>query len=89
MSRFIDKQQADILIKNHRGLTESKMIGTNGEKITYRCILWGDWFEETDAYGHKSQNRIVKDEFFWQEERAKDEHPFPYSLPFTALILKH
>ncbi len=75
LSGFITKQQAKSLIDNHKGYRACKILKFGDKKNDYinlhHCILWGDWFEETDAYGSKSNNRIVVDEFRW-EERTPD-----------------
>lgn len=75
LSGFITKEQADVLIDSHKGCRESKILRFGNKNNDYinihHCILWGDWFEETDSYGNKSNNRIVVDEFRW-EQRTPD-----------------
>lgn len=68
ISGHISREKAHLLISSHNGLNERKIIGFGNEYNTHKCILWGDWREETDAYGYKSPNRYVVNEFYWQEE---------------------
>ena len=67
-SGHISREKAHLLISKHEGLNERRIVGFGKEFNTYHCILWGDWREEKDCYGYKSQNRVVVDEFYWQEE---------------------
>ncbi len=82
---FVSKEVADVRISTHKSGIERRIVGfgnkTNDFMDTHHCILWGDWFEETDAYGHKSPNRIVKYEFYWQQQNMSDK--LNNILPFT------
>jgi hypothetical protein len=71
-SGYISNEKAHSLISKHEGLNERKIIGFGNEFNTHHCILWSNWIEETDAYGNKSPNRYVIDEFYWQEEVKKN-----------------
>jgi len=79
LSGHISKDQAHLLIDKHKGMIERRIYRhgdiKNNHMDYHHCILWGDWYEETDPYGHKSPNRRVIDEFRWQE-RTPDQSSF-------------
>ena len=70
-SGFVTKEQAHLLIEKHKGIIEQRIYAhgdiKNNHMDYHHCILWGDYFEETDHYGNKSWNKLVVDEFRWQE----------------------